>query len=261
MRLLIFCMSSLVVGSTRMVRIASRLYPDFGIAIAPAGTGGKGTVKMLSTKENRKMEQQGTFRIGKGITEVSQGESKLCKNEKNDSIDVCTGKDELYSKWRLVSEDGSVRFKTENDVCLETVEDKLVSGGIKLVGRECKLNTKSQLFDLKFVDEDSQDSEEDEFDKSSPKDLPLEELLPFLLYGKEPVSNQRIILYDSQGKKKASFRGSVSPLMIASLSSGILPHSSKSSTPYSEYRPLLKPDSPEEEMAITPNYAEYGKLY
>lgn len=244
-----------------MVRIASRHHPNLGIVIVPSKTGGKGSVRMLSTKENRKMEQQGTFKIDKGMTEVSQEESKLCKNEKNDNIDVCTGSDELYSKWRLVSEDGGVRFKTENDICLETVEDKSVSEGVRLAGRECKLNMKSQLFDLKFAEEDSQDSDEAEFSKSSPKDLPLEELLPFLLYGKEPVSNQRIILYDSQGKKKASFKGSVSPLMVASLSSGILPHSNKVSAPYSDYRPLSKPNAPEDEVAITPNYADYDKLY
>ncbi|ADM12127.1 uncharacterized protein Eint_081970 [Encephalitozoon intestinalis ATCC 50506] len=261
MRLLVFCMTSLVMGS-RMVRITPRTHPDFVVAIVPPKLGGKGTIKVISTREDRKVEESGkaTFKISKGMTEISQGGSKICKNEKNDSIEVCTGEDELYSKWKLVSEDGGVRFRTENDVCLEAVEEKGKADPVRLIGKECKLNTKSQLFDLTFVDEENQDSDEVEFNKSSQKDLPLEDLLPYLLYGKEPIANQRIILYDGEGKKKASFKGSVSPLLIASLSSGILPHSNKVTSPYSSYRPLSG-SKLEEEVAITPNYADYGKLY
>ncbi|KMV65725.1 hypothetical protein M970_082020 [Encephalitozoon cuniculi EcunIII-L] len=261
MRFLIFYATSLVMGN-EMVRIAPRSHPDSLVAIVKAGE--KDTVRVVSTKENRKIgkSQEGVFEINKGMTEILQGKTKLCKDEKRDDIKVCTGNDEVYSKWSLVSENGSVRFKTENDICLE-VEDKKTPEGIKLVGKRCKLNSPSQLFDLKFVEEESQDSNEIEFDKSSQKDLPLEELLPFLLkqsQSRAPATKQRIILYDGEGKKIVSFKGSVSPLLIASLSSGILPHSSTTPTPYSAYRPLTGTDAGED-VAVTPNYADYVKYY
>lgn len=248
----VFLISAAV--AKRMIRISPKDHPDLILSIDLNAKDGSGAVKLIPSDKDGKKSSATIFEINDGTTEITQGESKICKSAGADDIEVCKGEDDLYSKWEIMSEDGSVRFHTEKNLCMEFEEKgKLV----QLQGKTCDSNAKAQLFDIESVDDDAQDSSDSELDVNLNKDHPLEDLLSFLLKpapNKKPVK-QRVILFGEDGKKVASFRGAINPMLTSTLNPGILPHSGKAATSIPAHRAALQlnKDNP----ALVPSFANY----
>jgi hypothetical protein len=193
----------------KLVRIQPHNYKSLYISMRRVGDKDIVSIDNLKGgKEGKKRKQELLFEIKDGTTEIAQGERKICKHPATSEIIACGVNDSLFTMWDLVSENGSVRIKTENDICLQYSNDVKRASGKKLSGQPCVKGQADQLFDIEFQGKDKDPDEKD----PENFDQPLENMVGFMLnapkFGKFPVK-EKIILYDIKNKPIASFVGPI----------------------------------------------------
>lgn len=251
-----------IVMGKKVIKLIPRRHPDYRVSILRDTSRMEwSVVRMVDTakEKNMKRSSETKFEIDNGMTEILQGELRLCKDTKSDKVVVCTSSGDPFSNWEPISDDGSIKFKTEQDFCLEVQENRGDGERLVLVGAKCRPDAKNQLFNISDVEEE--ESDEDNIESGRDMDQSLENMVSFLLQptsgSRKPVK-QRIILYNGGGKKLASFVGPVnSP--VGGLNPGVLPHSDDGvPSPPKSFKTLpgLNNDG---DFSIAPSYAGYGR--
>jgi hypothetical protein len=204
MKRLLFIMAFSFTAGT-LVRIKRHGYESY---ISTKREGGRNSIVIenVRSRRSKRRRQELLFEIKDGTTDISQGELKLCKHPRTSDIIACDVNDSLFTKWDFISDSGSVKIRTDNNICLEYSRNPKTLRE-RLSGQPCASRAE-QLFDIEFQKEDDKDKERDR----SNFDQPLENLVPYLLnapFRGEYPAKQKIILYDGKKKPIASFVGPV----------------------------------------------------